>query len=171
MTVLESFSLAGRTALVTGATRGLGRAFARGLAQAGADVVIHGRDAAAAEEVRSEVESLGRVAHVVLGELTSREGVDQVVEEAVARAHDIDILVNNAGACVHKPALEVTDDEWDQVIDTNLTALWRMCQAAGRHMVERRSGSIVNIGRCRGSSSTARRCSRPTTPRRRRCTS
>jgi NAD(P)-dependent dehydrogenase (short-subunit alcohol dehydrogenase family) len=150
MTVLESFSLAGRTALVTGATRGLGRAFARGLAEAGADVVIHGRDAAAAEEVRSEVEAMGRVAHVVLGELTSREGVDQVVEEAVSRAQTIDILVNNAGACVHKPSLEVTDDEWDQVIDTNVTALWRMSQAVGRHMVERGKGSIVNIGSMSG---------------------
>ena len=150
MTVLESFSLAGRTALVTGATRGLGRAFARGLAEAGADVVIHGRDGVAAEEVRGEVESLGRTAHVVLGELTSREGVDQVVEEAVSRASHIDILVNNAGACVHKPALEVTDDEWDDVIGTNLTALWRMSQAVGRHMVERRKGSIVNIGSMSG---------------------
>jgi NAD(P)-dependent dehydrogenase (short-subunit alcohol dehydrogenase family) len=150
MTVLESFSLAGRTALVTGATRGLGRAFARGLAEAGADVIIHGRDAAAAEEVRSEVEAMGRVAHVVLGELTSREGVDQVVEEAVSHAQTIDILVNNAGACVHKPSLEVTDDEWDQVIDTNVTALWRMSQAVGRHMVERGKGSIVNIGSMSG---------------------
>ena len=77
MTVLESFSLAGRTALVTGATRGLGRAFARGLAEAGADVVVHGRDAAAADEVRNEVESLGRAAHVVLGDLTSRSAVDE----------------------------------------------------------------------------------------------
>ena len=170
MTVLESFSLTGRTALVTGATRGLGRAFARGLAEAGADVVIHGRDADAAEEVRSEIASLGRVAHVVLGELTSREGVDQVVEEAAARAHNIDILVNNAGACVHQPALEVTDDEWDQVLDTNVTALWRMSQGwADTWWSE--GGSIVNIGSIQGSSSTDRRCNRPTTPRRRPCTS
>ena len=150
MTVLESFSLAGRTALVTGATRGLGRAFARALAEAGADVVVHGRDAAAADEVRGEIESLGRKAHVVLGELTSRSMVDEIVDEAVSRAGSIDILVNNAGTCVHRPALEVTDDEWADVIDTNLTALWRMSQAVGAHMVERQQGSIVNIGSISG---------------------
>jgi NAD(P)-dependent dehydrogenase (short-subunit alcohol dehydrogenase family) len=150
MTVLESFSLAGRTGLVTGATRGLGRAFARALAEAGADVVIHGRDAALAEEVRGDVEALGRAAHVVLGELTSRASVDEVVNEAVSRAGTIDVLVNNAGTCVHRPALEVTGDEWSQVIDTNLTALWRMSQAVGAHMVERQKGSIVNIGSISG---------------------
>ena len=150
MTVLESFSLAGRTALVTGATRGLGRAFARAIAEAGGDVIVHGRDSAAAQEVRGEVESLGRAAHVVLGELTSRSSVDEVVREAVARAGTIDILVNNAGACVHRPALEVTDDEWSLVIDTNLTALWRVSQAVGAHMVQRGRGSIVNVGSMSG---------------------
>ena len=88
-----------------------GRAFARALAEAGADVVIHGRDAAAAEEVRGEIESLGPAAHVVLGELTSRSTVDEVVQEAVSQAGAIDVLVNNAGTCVHRLALEVTDDE------------------------------------------------------------
>ena len=150
MAVLDTFSLTGRTALVTGATRGLGRAFARAIAEAGGDVVIHGRDAEAAEEVRAEIESLGRTAHVVLGELTSRESVDAVVSEALERAGSIDVLVNNAGACVHRPALEVTDDEWSQVIDTNLTALWRVSQAVGAHMVERRTGSIVNVGSISG---------------------
>ena len=150
MAVLDTFSLEGRTALVTGATRGLGRAFARAIAEAGGDVVIHGRDAAAAEEVRADVESLGRTAHVVLGELTSRESVDAVVAESLARAGSIDILVNNAGACVHRPALEVTDDDWSLVIDTNLTALWRVSQAVGAHMVERRTGSIVNVGSISG---------------------
>ena len=150
MAVLDTFSLTGRTALVTGATRGLGRAFARAIAEAGGDVVIHGRDAEAAEEVRAEIESLGRTAHVVLGELTSRESVDAVVSEALERAGNIDVLVNNAGACVHRPALEVTDDEWAQVIDTNLTALWRVSQAVGAHMVERRTGSIVNVGSISG---------------------
>jgi NAD(P)-dependent dehydrogenase (short-subunit alcohol dehydrogenase family) len=150
MPVLESFSLAGRTALVTGATRGLGRAFARAIAEAGADVVIHGRDPVAAEEVRSEIEALGRTAHVVLGDLNARAAVQDVVREAIAAAGVIDILVNNAGACVHRPALDVTDDEWSHVIDTNLTALWRMSQEVGAHMVSRQKGSIVNIGSMSG---------------------
>jgi NAD(P)-dependent dehydrogenase (short-subunit alcohol dehydrogenase family) len=150
MAVLDTFSLTGRTALVTGATRGLGRAFARAIAEAGGDVVVHGRDAAAAEEVRAEIESIGRTAHVVLGELTSRASVDAVVSQALERAGSIDVLVNNAGTCVHRPALQVTDDEWSQVIDTNLTALWRVSQAVGAHMVERGSGSIVNVGSISG---------------------
>ncbi len=150
MPVLDTFSLAGRTALVTGATRGLGRAFARALAEAGADVVIHGRDSAAADEVRSEIEALGRTANVVLGDLNGRAAVQDVVREAYAAAGEIDILINNAGACVHRPALDVTDDEWAHVIDTNLTALWRMSQEVGAHMVARKKGSIVNIGSISG---------------------
>lgn len=146
MSVIDKFDLTDRTALVTGATRGLGRAFARALAEAGADIVVHGRDAEAAAEVVTEIEALGRRAWTVLGDLTERAGVDRVVAEAIEVAGHLDILINNAGACIHRPALEVTDDEWSHVIDTNLTALWRMSQNVGAHMVERGSGSIVNVG-------------------------
>ena len=150
MSVLDKFQLAGRVALVTGATRGLGRSFALALAEAGADVVIHGRDAAAAEKVQAGIEALGRAGHIVLGELTERSGVDRVVEEAIRLSGGIDVLVNNAGACIHNPALEVTDDEWAHVMDTNVTALWHVSQGVGRHMIERGSGSIVNIGSISG---------------------
>lgn len=146
MSVIDKFILTDRTALVTGATRGLGRAFARGLAEAGADIVVHGRDAEAAAEVVTEIEAVGRRAWIVLGDLTDRAGVDRVVAEAIEVAGHLDILINNAGACIHRPALEVTDDEWSHVVDTNLTALWRMSQTVGAHMVERGSGSIVNVG-------------------------
>lgn len=146
MSVIDKFDLTDRTALVTGATRGLGRAFARALAEAGADIVVHGRDAEAAAEVASEIEALGRRAWIVLGDLTERASVDRVVAEAIGAAGHLDILINNAGACIHRPALEVTDDEWSHVVDTNLTALWRMSQTVGAHMVERGTGSIVNVG-------------------------
>ena len=150
MTVLDTFTLNFRIALVTGATRGLGRAFAVALAEAGADVIVHGRDAALAAETAAEIEALGRRSWVVLGELTDRPTVDRVVAEAIDKAGRIDILVNNAGACIHRPALEVTDDEWAHVIDTNLTALWRVSQAVGAHMVARGSGSMVNVGSISG---------------------
>ncbi|MFK5688089.1 SDR family NAD(P)-dependent oxidoreductase [Ornithinimicrobium sp. LYQ92] len=145
MPVLDQFSLTGRTALVTGATRGLGRAFATALAEAGADIVVHGRDADLAAEVAEEIRGLGRTATVVLGDLTDSAGVRDVVAEATA-AGPVDVLVNNAGACIHRPALEVTDEEWAHVLDTNVTALWRMSQAVGAQMVERGSGTIVNVG-------------------------
>lgn len=146
MSVLDSFTLTDRIALVTGATRGLGREFAAALAQAGADVIVHGRDASAAEEVASEIIATGRRAWVVSGDITERASVERIVQDAIDMAGHIDVLVNNAGACIHRPALEVTDEEWDRVIDTNLTALWRMSQVVGGHMVSRGSGSIVNIG-------------------------
>jgi NAD(P)-dependent dehydrogenase (short-subunit alcohol dehydrogenase family) len=150
MTVLDTFALNNRTALVTGATRGLGRAFALALAEAGADVIVHGRDATAATKVKNDIEALGRTAHVVLGELTDRAGVEAVASEAIAHAGNLDILINNAGACIHRPALEVADDEWAHVVDTNLTALWHMSQAVGKHMVDRGAGSIINIGSISG---------------------
>lgn len=147
MSVMDAFALTGKTALVTGATRGLGREFARALAEAGADVVVHGRDEAAAKETAAEIEAVGRRAWVVLGDLTERSSVDRIAAEAIeAVGGRLDILINNAGACIHRPALEVTDDEWAHVIDTNLTALWRLSQTVGAHMVGRGSGSIVNVG-------------------------
>jgi NAD(P)-dependent dehydrogenase (short-subunit alcohol dehydrogenase family) len=148
--VLSRFDLSGRTAVVTGATRGLGRAFARALAEAGADVVIVGRDAEAAAAVRLELQSLGRRALIVLADVTSRAGVERVLAESVAEFGQVDILVNNAGACVHRPALEVTDAQWRQVMDVNLDAVWIMSQVFGAHMVARGSGSIVNIGSMSG---------------------
>lgn len=150
MTVLDRFSLQGRRALVTGATRGLGRAFAQALAEAGADIVVHGRDEAAAAQAKTELTATGRRVEVVLGELTDRPTVDAVTAQAVELLGGIDILVNNAGTCIHAPALQVTDEQWATVLDTNVTALWYMSQAVGAHMVERGSGSIVNIGSISG---------------------
>jgi NAD(P)-dependent dehydrogenase (short-subunit alcohol dehydrogenase family) len=150
MSVMDKFDLSGRTALVTGATRGLGRAFARALGEAGADIVIVGRDAAAARETENEVTALGRQALTVLADITHREEIERVLAAATERFGSIDVLVNNAGSCVHRPALEVTDDEWRQVMSVNLDAVWMCCQVFGRHMVERRSGTIINIGSMSG---------------------
>lgn len=150
MTVMDRFDLTGRTALVTGATRGLGRAFAQALAEAGADIIVHARDADAADRTKRELEAGGTTVHVVLGDLLTRAGVEEVVSQAIAAAGRIDVLVNNAGACIHRPALEVTTDEWAHVIDTNLTALWNVTQVVGKDMVERGAGVIVNVGSISG---------------------
>jgi NAD(P)-dependent dehydrogenase (short-subunit alcohol dehydrogenase family) len=145
-TVLERFDLHGRTAVVTGATRGLGRAFAVALAQAGADIVIVGRDADAAAETEQELAAIGVQSLTVLADVTVRAEVEGILAAALERFGHVDILVNNAGTCVHNPALDVTDEQWRSVMDVNVDALWLGCQIFGRHMTERGSGSIVNIG-------------------------
>ncbi|WP_345763256.1 SDR family NAD(P)-dependent oxidoreductase [Diaminobutyricibacter sp. McL0608] len=146
MPVLDRFDLRGRTAVVTGSTRGLGRAFARALAEAGANIVIVGRDAGAAETVRKELDILGAASLTVMADVTARPDVERIVAAATDRFGRVDILVNNAGACIHKPALDVTDEEWRQVMGVNLDGLWIACQVFGRHMIESGGGTIVNIG-------------------------
>jgi len=150
MNVMSRFDLTGRTAVVTGATRGLGRAFARALAEAGADIVAVGRDERAAAEVERELADIGRRSQTVIADVTSRSEVERVLAAAVDQFGAVDVLVNNAGTCVHRPALEVTDEEWRRVLDVNLDALWFGCQVFGGHMVDRKRGSIVNIGSISG---------------------
>ena len=151
MPVLDRFDLRGRTAVVTGSTRGLGRAFARALAEAGANIVIVGRDPGAAETVRKELDSLGAASLTVMADVTARPDVERIAAAATDRFGRVDILVNNAGACIHKPALDVTDEEWRQVMGVNLDGLWIACQVFGRHMIESGGGTIVNIGSMSGS--------------------
>lgn len=150
MSVLDRFSLAGRTALVTGATRGLGRSFARALAEVGANIVIVGRDRAAAGEVATELAGVGVKTETVIADVTQRAEVEAMLAAAISAFGQVDVLINNAGACIHRPALEVTDEEWRHVMGTNVDALWLVSQVVGRHMVERSSGSIVNIGSISG---------------------
>jgi len=144
--VLDAFKLDGQVAVVTGSTRGLGRAFALALGQAGASIVVVGRDAEAAAEVHAELTDAGIASAVVLGDVTSRADVERILAESIAAFGTVDILVNNAGTCIHRPALEVTDDEFHQVMNINVDALWLCSQVFGRHMVEQRRGNIINIG-------------------------
>ena len=143
MTVLDAFQLTDRVAVVTGGNRGLGLAFTRALAQAGARVGIVARDdAKTADAIRELPEGV----HGFHADVRSRADVERVVPEIVSVLGGVDILVNNAGACVHAPALEVTDEDWSEVVTTNLTGVWNCCQAFGRHMADNGGGTIVNIG-------------------------
>ena len=141
------FSLEGRTAVVTGANRGLGRAFAEAIADAGGDVVVVGRheerNRDAAEEIAKRT---GRRTTVATGDVSDRDDVHRIVDEAMAAHGRIDVLVNNAGICFHRPALEVSDEEFAEVFDVNVTGLWRMSKAVAPAMIEAGGGSIVNVG-------------------------
>jgi len=146
MPVLDTFSLAGKRALVTGGNRGLGLAFARGLAEAGAEVVFVARDA---QRNAAAVKALAKAGVTVRGfevDLVSDDGPAQAVARTLEHLGGLDILVNNAGVAIHRPTLEIPDEEWDRVIDINLRSLWRMCRAAGQHMKDAGGGNIVNVG-------------------------
>jgi NAD(P)-dependent dehydrogenase (short-subunit alcohol dehydrogenase family) len=140
-------SLRGKTALVTGASRGLGAAFARGLAAAGASVALTSRDKARAQTVANEIQNMGANAVAVEAEMRSRASVVRAVEQATDALGPIDILINNAGLAIHGPAIDVSEDEWLEVIECNLNGVWYASQAVGRQLIELgRPGSIVNIG-------------------------
>jgi NAD(P)-dependent dehydrogenase (short-subunit alcohol dehydrogenase family) len=146
MAVLDTFSLTGKVAVVTGANRGIGRALARALGEAGSDVVLLVRDPDRAAEAVAEVSGLGVRAIAVAADVTSVEQVEEAVGRITGEMGRVDILVNNAGACIHRPALEVTAEEWRQVMDVNVNGVWNCAQAFGRQMVAQGSGAIVNIG-------------------------
>lgn len=138
-----SFSLAGKAALVTGANTGIGQAIAVALAQAGADVALAGRSEP--DETLALIAATGRKAVSIMADLSTTEPVGRVIDEAVASLGRIDVLVNNAGIIRRDDLLQFSEDDWDAVIDTNLKTLFFLSQAAARHMVERRSGKIINI--------------------------
>jgi len=147
VSVLDRFSLSGRTALVTGGYRGLGRAFAQALAEAGADVVVAARDEAKSVQAAAEIaESTGRRTLGLGMDVTSRPQVEAAIARTIEEFGGLQVLVNNAGACVHRPALEVPDEEFEEVLSTNVRGVWLASQVAARWMADNGGGSIVNIG-------------------------
>lgn len=141
-----TFSLAGKVAIVTGTSRGLGQYLARALARAGADLVITSRDPSKLESFQEEIRALGRQALPLALDVRDFQSIQQMAAAAVAHYGRIDVLVNNAGCNVRKPALEVTWDDWNLVLDTNLRGTFFVAQAVARHMIPRRQGRIINIG-------------------------
>ncbi len=141
----ELFDLSGQVALVTGASKGLGRAMAIALAKAGATLALYGRDVAGLTEVKQTIEGLGgRAQHWVVNVL-NKEEIDEAVKDTIASLGSVNILVNNAGVNVRKPVLELTPEEWDLVIDTNLKGYLLMTQAVAPHMLAQRQGKIINM--------------------------
>jgi len=138
------FSLSGKKALVTGASRGLGAAIAVALAEAGADVAAHG-NSRSTDATCERIRKTGRRALSVVGDIGLAETAERLVAETIAGLGGLDIVINNAGTIKRGPAVETSDADWHAVLDVNLHGVFRICRAAGRHMLASGGGKIVNI--------------------------
>jgi NAD(P)-dependent dehydrogenase (short-subunit alcohol dehydrogenase family) len=137
--------LTGKVAVVIGGTSGIGRALAHGLAQAGADVVPTSRRADQVESAAIEIEGLGKRSLRITSDVSDRSSLQQLLHQTVKALGKVDILINSAGRTRRTPSLDVTEAEWNEIMETNLTGVLRACQIFGRHMIERRFGRIINI--------------------------
>jgi 2-dehydro-3-deoxy-D-gluconate 5-dehydrogenase len=142
--VLDSFNLTGKNALVTGSHKGLGAAIAIALAQAGANIALHGRSADP-EETAKSVRASGVKAISLRGDVADPKVCDEMLETTVRDLGSIDILVNNAGIIRRAPAADYSMKDWNDVVEVNLNSMFRFCQNAGRHMLKQGNGKIVNI--------------------------
>ncbi len=140
------FDLSGRVAIVTGTSRGLGQGFARALARAGADLVLTSRTRDSLQAFEAEIRAMGRRAISLELDVRNQESIERMACAAEDEFGHLDILVNNAGCNVRKPALGVTWDDWNLILDTNLRGSFFVAQAVARRMIPRRYGRIINIG-------------------------
>ena len=145
-----SKGLAGRVAVVTGGTRGIGLAIARSLAEDGASVVVSGRDGGRLDAAARDLEAAGAAALAVVADAARREDADRLVEATRERFGRIDVLVNNAGITRDQLLVRMKDDDWDQVLDTNLRGVFLMTRAVGKVMMRQKSGRIINISSTAG---------------------
>jgi 3-oxoacyl-[acyl-carrier protein] reductase len=142
--------LTGKTALVTGAARGIGKAIATALAHEGATVMVVDLNTEGVEQAAKELREVGFDAHGVAADVTQSQSVDELVQDTLARTGRIDILVNNAGVISNKPILELSEEEWDRTLAVNLKGVFVCSQSASRAMSQQRSGRIVNIASLAG---------------------
>ncbi|WP_064091404.1 SDR family NAD(P)-dependent oxidoreductase [Rossellomorea aquimaris] len=147
---LPSFSLENKLAVVTGAGRGIGQALSIGIAEAGGDVVLLSRTKDDLEKTAATIRGIGRKAYVLPTDVTIREDIQNVVKYIETQGLTIDILINNAGMNIRSSALDVTDEEWQTIMDTNLKSAFMMSQEIGKHMKEQNKGKIINIASVAG---------------------
>jgi NAD(P)-dependent dehydrogenase (short-subunit alcohol dehydrogenase family) len=141
----SQLELNGKVAVVIGGTSGIGRAIAHGFAQAGADVIPTSRRQEQVESTAREIEEFGRRSLRLTSDVSDRASLEHVLHEAVQAFGKVDILVNSAGRTKRAPTIDFSEADWNDIIDTNLTGTLRACQVFGKHMLERESGSIINI--------------------------
>ncbi|MDR3565496.1 MAG: glucose 1-dehydrogenase [Negativicutes bacterium] len=145
-----SADLSGKTALVTGGSKGIGFGMAQALAHAGADMIIVSRNLEEGEQAAQEMRAMGRKAIALSCDVTSPAAVAAMVEKAVAAFGKIDILLNNAGMNIRKAVVDIAEEDWDKVIDTNLKGIFLVAQAVGKEMIKQKSGKIINIASIMG---------------------
>ena len=146
--MVDYFDLSGKVAIVTGTSRGLGQYFARALAKAGADLVITSRKLSSLDQFKEEIESLGRRALAVQLDVLSQSDIENMVQATIKEYGKIDILVNNAGLNIRKPTTEVSSQDWDTVLNTNLKGSFFCAQAVAKEMIKRNYGRIISVGSC-----------------------
>jgi NAD(P)-dependent dehydrogenase (short-subunit alcohol dehydrogenase family) len=152
---LELFDLTGKTALVTGASRGIGRAIALGLAEAGADVAVLARSTTALEDLAGAIEQQGRRALVLTCDVADGEQIRRAAATTLTEFGQLDIVVNNAGGIGYAgPFLDLEFDDWARVLRLNLESMIHVCHAFGRHLVKRRNGSVINVSSIAGMAGT-----------------
>ncbi|MBS4215208.1 SDR family NAD(P)-dependent oxidoreductase [Neobacillus rhizophilus] len=139
------FDLTGKVSIVTGASKGIGKAIAVGLAEAGSHVVLCSRTKVELDEVAKEIEQKGVEALVIPCDVSNPKDIQNVVDEAVKKFHQIDVLINNAGITAKRPAEEYDLNDWNKVIGVNLTGVFLFAQAVGRQMIKQKKGTIINV--------------------------
>ena len=140
------FDLSGKVAIITGTSRGLGQYMGRALAKQGADLVITSRNVASLEEFQKEIENIGQKALPVELDVCDQQSILNMAKSAIDYYGKIDILVNSAGCNIRKPSVDITWEDWDTVLDTNLKGTFFVSQAVARHMIDNENGRIINIG-------------------------
>lgn len=140
------FDLSNNVAVITGASRGLGQYFARALAKSGADLVLTARDAKDLRDIVDEISTLGVKVIALPLDVNNQDSINRMVAQAIGHFGKIDILVNNAGCNIRKPALDVSWEDWELVVNTNLRGAFFVAQAVAKHMVKENYGRIINIG-------------------------
>ena len=145
MGIIEKFRLDDRVAFVTGSSSGIGKAIAIAMAEAGAKVICHSSKKGGASETVAAIEKLGTRSVEIAGDMADKEVPKKMVDQVIGSFGRIDILVNNAGTIRRAPAVDFSEEDWQAVIDVNLTSVFRLSQIAGRSMIENGGGKIVNI--------------------------
>jgi NAD(P)-dependent dehydrogenase (short-subunit alcohol dehydrogenase family) len=141
----KALDLNGKVAVIVGGSSGIGKVLALGLAQGGADVVVSARRTEMVKAVSEEIEALGRRSLPVTADVADRASLEQLLKDSIVTFGKVDILVNAAGVTKRAPTLNYPEEDWNRIIETNLTGSLRACQVFGKHMIERRYGRIINI--------------------------